>query len=91
MIIYKYEIKGRDVEIEMPIDAEIIHFGEDGMGNLCVWAESNEEKTEIRRFKVVFTGERFYEPIVGCKSFVKKNGIVLHLLEIAPDLDVGGY
>ena len=91
MIIYKYELKGRDTEIEMPIDAEIVHFGEDGAGNMCVWAMLNEKKTEMRRFKVVFTGEQFDEPIFGCKSFVKDNGIVLHLLEIAPDLDVGEY
>jgi len=56
--IYKYPIEITDIqEIEMPINAEVIHAGLDPQGTPCVWAKvRTDNKTDIFTFYIVGTG-----------------------------------
>lgn len=53
--IYKYELKN---EVTLPISAQILHYGADPRGVLCLWAVVNtdEEKTKTLEFELVGTG-----------------------------------
>lgn len=91
--VWKYPIKSAGTQIirEIPEEAEILHVGYDGSGQLCLWAVVEVEKAEgyctgIRRFHVAGTGwrldEAFSEQAEFLGSVVRNDGCVFHIFEL---------
>lgn len=86
--IYKYEISGEDyIEVVMPIGAQIIHFGKQGLVGLYIWAIVNTKlANETRRFRLIGTGHELNDELtpdnhIGTAMFMDDK-LVYHLFEI---------
>jgi len=73
-------------EVEMPLGAYILSAGQDGNGDLCVWALVNNDFKTVRRFRILGTGNMFpdynqddYHAFLG--TVVMNNGLVWHIWE----------
>jgi len=78
-VIYKYPVPfGALTTVR---NGNVVHFGKDGNGTMCVWVHHNDNDQTTTSFYVVGTGVRFSEDVIVHSSFVDENGFVWHLLE----------
>jgi len=80
--ILKYPVSVGENLIPMPQHAEVIHFGEDPMGQLCLWAITFQgDLTRARKFLAVGTGHQF--PANAAYIGTCKQGAYMwHLMEV---------
>ncbi len=81
--IYKYPLKHGVFSLQLPLDAVVIHVGEDPSFTPCVWVELDTEKVKKeRKFMLVGTGYALpNEAILHLGSY--KSGIFMwHLVHM---------
>jgi len=99
--IYKYEIEIGSVptwiDIQSPCTSSLpLHFGEDGLGDLCMWheVETDSEKSTIINYELIVygTGESIpeNENVWHYGTVVMKSGLVWHIYRDHSSQNKGG-
>lgn len=81
--IFKYKIPvAQPFELRIPGFQDVVHVGEDGQGDACIWAQVNPSlPEEAWTFSLVATGQQFdADKWCHVKSFVQRSGLVWHLM-----------
>ena len=82
-VVYKYVIDGLGkIELAIPKDAKPVHFGVDGNGNFCLWAEVADRSIPNHLWNVGLygTGHPFEDDgATHLGSVVTREGFVFHL------------
>jgi len=84
-VVWKYELRGNVVDVEMPLDARIIHV-EAQREVPCIWAVVDPgRRLETRRFVTVGTGQNVPEGSFHVGTFFMLGGdLVWHVFEVVP-------
>lgn len=87
MKIFKFLLNPLDktdlTELSIPSDAEVVHFGQDPKGMLCMWVKlrADDDSGHRRRFPIVGTGHPFHPELKYLKTAVC-DPFVWHLFEV---------
>ena len=91
--IYKYVLEGSRSTVLLPEGACVLHFGEDGNQNLCIWVKHDGPDSppvtyKRRAFAIYGTGHPIFDNDEDEHEFigtcVMRSGLVFHLFEVTP-------
>lgn len=58
--VFKYELEGRETHLDLPLDAEVLHVGVQGVqAFLWILGDPVPPVRRSRKFIIITTGERF--------------------------------
>lgn len=82
--VYKFPVNTRGGKVSIPGCREVVLFGTDGRGLMCVWAEVNasDPNPKTIEFRVVGTGRPVHLDWDHRLSYVAADGFVWHLYEV---------